>query len=196
MLFRRSHPQSPGREEATAAPTDAELKVRLALTVSDQAAQAAAARTVGLDTKASILLVVAGIIVTSSFNGDGLLYRVSAVLALASSILALWSLWPRGVRGIHPTRITKRLETSPDTITGFEYWLLALHKAASIERERYLRRRSQLLILGFTLAVAAMLVAGVSVLQEGDWLAAWLHTLHHGDKQVPSMTPTPTPSSR
>jgi len=175
-------------------PTDAELKVRLALAVSEQAAQAAAARTVGLDTKASILLVVAGLIVTSSFEGDGLLYRGAAVLALVSSILALWSLWPRGVKGIHPTTITHHLESVPDTFAGFEYWLLALQKAASIERERYLKERGRLLIIGFALAVAAMAIAGMSVLLEGDWLANWLHTLHHGNVHVPRRSPSPTPT--
>jgi hypothetical protein len=171
------------------------LKVRVALTVSEQAAQAAAARTVGLDTKASILLVVAGLIVTSSLEGDGLLYRGAAVLALVSSIVALWSLWPRGVKGVHPTTITHHLETVPDTLADFEYWLLALQKAASIERERYLKRRGRLLIFGFALAVAAMATAGVSVLFEGDWLAIWLHTLHHGNVHMPRPSSSPTPST-
>lgn len=163
------------------APTDAELKVRLALTVVDQTAQAAAARTVGLDTKASILLVVAGIIVTSSFTGDGLLYRAAAVLALGSSVLALVSLWPRGVKGVHPTTITQHLVETRDTFAQFEHWLLGLQRDAAIERERYIRRRGVQLIVGFSLAVAAMVLTGISVLHDGDWLAVWLHTLQHGE---------------
>lgn len=193
MLFRSKRPTSTAVREVAARPTQAEQKVRAALAVVEQAAQASASRTTGLDTKASILLVVASIIITSSFSGDGLIYRIAALLAFASAFLALVSLWPRGVGGVHPTTVTDHLTSHRETLQQFEHWLLALQKAAAIEREQYIERRAKQLIIGFSLAVAAMLCAAISLIHDGNWLALWIHTVQNG---VGQHQPTSTPSMR
>lgn len=174
-------------------PTHAEAKVRVALVALDQAAQAAAGRSVGMDTKASILLVIAGIITTSSFSGDGLLYRAAVVLALTSGVAALVSLWPRQIKGAHPEVITNHLTANKETLAEFEYWLLALQKAAAVTREQRMKRRGLFLAIGFTLAVAAMGCGAVSLFQNGDWFAAWLGTFERAASHpATSLSPLPT----
>lgn len=175
---------------ASPRPTEAEGKVRVALAALDQAAQSAANRSVGMDTKASILLVIAGIITTSSLKGDGLLYRASAVVALLAGVAALVSLWPRTIKGVHPKTVTDKLTSNSDTLPQFEYWLLAMHNSAAVLREQHLRKRGHWLTAGFVLAVAAMALAALSLIQDGNWFAAWLSS-YRGMDAKPIISPTP-----
>lgn len=174
----------------SAEPKAGEQKVRVALTALDQASQASASRSVGMDTKASILLVIAGIITTSPLDGDGLLHRASIVIALMAGVAALVSLWPRKIPGVHPKTVTDQLTSNSDTLPQFEYWLLAMHKAAAVIREQHMEIRGRYLAAGFTLAVISMALTAVSLIQDGDWLATWLGAfLQTGGP--PTVSPTP-----
>lgn len=173
-----------------AEPKAREEKVRVALTALDQASQASASRSVGMDTKASLLLVIAGIITTSPLGGDGLLHRASVVIALLSGVAALVSLWPRKIPGVHPRTVTDQLTSNSDTLPQFEYWLLAMHKAAAVLREQHMKTRGRYLTAGFTLAVVALALTAVSLIQDGDWLATWLGAYRQAGVS-PTVPPTP-----
>lgn len=171
--------------------TPAERKVRITLGVMDRATQAAASRSVGMDAKASLLLVIAGIITTTSWTGDGLLYRAAAIISLASGILALASLWPVRLKSVHPQVVAEHLTESPESVADFEHWLLAYEKAGALKREKHMDIRGVLLTIGFSLALVSMGATAASLFQNGDWLAAWLGTYNSPDQFPPTPTPTP-----
>lgn len=173
--------------------TPAEQKVRITLGVLERQAQAAASRSVGMDAKASLLLVLAGIITTTSWTGDGLLYRVATVIALFSGALALVSLWPVKTKSVHPQAVVDHLVGHPESVADFEHWLLAYEKAGALEREKRMDHRGVLLTWGFSLALASMGATVISLFQNGDWLAAWLGTFNGPDQLPPAPAPTPTP---
>lgn len=177
-----------------AQPSQAELKVRVALAALDQAAVASANRSVGLDTKASILLVLAGVVATATLSGDGLLYRIATVFALGASLFALLSLWPRQLKGVHPKTVTDHLTSHAETLGQFEYWLLALQNSAAIKREQRMKTRGLLLTIGFVSAVVSTVLVGLSVMGEGDWLAKWIATYTSTLEELqPTVVSTPAP---
>lgn len=132
-----------------------------------------AARVAGLDTKASLLLVIAGVITAANFDGDALLLRMAVIMSGLSALMAVVSLWPRRVKGISAEVLIKRLETHSDTPYEFNIYLLGLERAASIAREKSLRRRGWWLIVGFVLAAISLFCVVTSVVGEKDWFAEW-----------------------
>jgi hypothetical protein len=186
-------PPHPEPEEAPS-PTDAELKVRATLVAFEKAATSAATRSNGMDTKASLLLIVAGVLTATGLPGIDVLTNASASFALAAALFALISLWPRRVKGIHPVVLTKRITSSDESFADYEFYMLALEKAASIRREKSLQIRGVLLAIGFSLAFVAMALGLLAVL-ELDSVKAWLESMgpsRPAEQSVPSESPMPT----
>lgn len=143
-----------------------------------------------MDAKASILLVIAGILTTTSIQGDGLIARLAAITAIAAALAALLSLWPVKVKGIHPETLIERITGTDELFSDYEHWMLAMEAASAVAREKRLETRGLLLTIGFVLAFAAMVLAVFSLLHDGNWFAAWLGSFAH-----PRVTPQPSPSA-
>jgi len=145
--------------------TGAQLKVRATLAALERQNDYAAHRGVGMDTKASLLLVLSGIVTTVNFSEDTLIFRLSTVFALLTAGLAIVSLWPTKVKGIHSKTLSDRISGTfrNEPFSSYEFFVLELEVAAFNRRQKRIQARGVWLAGGFVASGAMLLLAGLGI---------------------------------
>ncbi|NJC23629.1 hypothetical protein BJ994_002705 [Arthrobacter pigmenti] len=126
------------------------------------------------DTKASLLLVLTGVVTASSFfegsiewtghiQAGGIVGLVAVALALTTAVLSITAIWPRTANVVYLDELVKYAETSESSVDEFKHYQLTLMRESVLNRLNQQRKRSGRLKWAFYAASAMLLATALSV---------------------------------
>lgn len=126
------------------------------------------------DTKASLLLVLTGVVTAGSFFDGNLspeepwtplwLIGIGAILStLVTAALAIWSMWPNKVRTLYIDELINHAETTGGSMADFKHYELSLVKESYSARAKHQTHRGKLLRCAFVSAAIMLLLTTINV---------------------------------